>query len=56
MLCASSWTNPYGDEVAAIVAPGSINRNKAWHEYIKGFAGACRTVAAQYRRGRKPAD
>lgn len=28
----------YGDEVAAIVAPGSINRNKAWHEDIKGFA------------------
>jgi hypothetical protein len=28
----------HGDEVAAIVQPGSIDRNKAWHENIKGFA------------------
>lgn len=28
----------FGDEVAALVQPGSINRNKAWHEDIKGFA------------------
>jgi hypothetical protein len=28
----------YGDDVAAIVQPGSINTNKAWHEDIKGFA------------------
>ncbi|MGY2733632.1 hypothetical protein [Sphingomonas sp. UYP23] len=28
----------YGDEVSAIVQPGGINRNKAWHEDINGFA------------------
>lgn len=28
----------FGDDVADIVNPGSINRNKAWHEDIKGFA------------------
>lgn len=28
----------FGDDVASIVNPGSINRNKAWHEDIKGFA------------------
>lgn len=28
----------FRDDVAGIVNPGSINRNKAWHEDIKGFA------------------
>ena len=27
----------YGNEVAATVCPGSINRNKAWHEDLRGF-------------------
>lgn len=28
----------FGDEIAGVLQPGSINRNKAWHEDIKGFA------------------
>jgi len=28
----------YGNEVAAIINPGSINTNKAWHEDLRGFA------------------
>ncbi|WP_062117323.1 hypothetical protein [Aureimonas sp. AU40] len=28
----------FGNDVAAIVSPGSISRNKAWHEDVKGFA------------------
>jgi hypothetical protein len=40
----------YGDEIAAIVAPGSINRNKAWHEDIKGFADLRDAVQVQTMR------
>ena len=40
----------YGDEVAGIVAPGSINRNKAWHEEIKGFADLRDPVQVQTMR------
>ena len=28
----------FGDKVAAMVSPGSLDRNKAWHEDVKGFA------------------
>lgn len=28
----------FGDNVAALVKPGSIPKNKAWHEDVKGFA------------------
>lgn len=28
----------FGDEVAALISPGSIDKNKAWHEDVKGFA------------------
>lgn len=28
----------HGDDIAGLVNPGSLNRNKAWHEDIKGFA------------------
>jgi hypothetical protein len=28
----------FGDSVAAIVSPNSLDRNKAWHEDVKGFA------------------
>lgn len=41
----------HGDEVAAIVAPGSINRNKAWHEEINGFADLRDPVQVQSMRG-----
>jgi hypothetical protein len=28
----------FGDEVSALINPGSIDKNKAWHESVKGFA------------------
>lgn len=27
----------FGDEIAELMQPGSLNRNRAWHEDIKGF-------------------
>lgn len=41
----------YGDDVAAIVKPGSIPRNKAWHEDVKGFADLRDSV--QVRKARE---
>ncbi|MDF0541208.1 hypothetical protein PX699_02535 [Sphingobium sp. H39-3-25] len=28
----------FGDDIADLVSPGSRNRNRAWHEDVKGFA------------------
>lgn len=41
----------YGDEVAAIIHPGSIDRNKAWHEDVKGFADLRDPVQVEKMRG-----
>lgn len=40
----------FGNEVAEVVNPGHINRNKAWHEDVKGFADMRDVVQVQKAR------
>lgn len=41
----------FGDDVAEIIKPGGIDRNKAWHEDVKGFADLRDSV--QVRKARE---
>jgi hypothetical protein len=40
----------FGNEVAALVNPGSIHKNKAWHEDVRGLADLRDTVQVETAR------